>query len=55
MPIMCGCFCDNCLIVFEEEFGIKYTRNKLKDTFNNGDIEAKLNGNLDYCSKLEIM
>ncbi|MDQ1318262.1 MAG: hypothetical protein QG588_1922, partial [Candidatus Poribacteria bacterium] len=43
MPITCGCFCDNCLAIFEEEFGIKYTRNKLKDAFNNGDIETKLN------------
>jgi len=42
MPITCGCFCDNCLDIFEEEFGVKYTKNLLRDAFNNGTIESKL-------------
>lgn len=42
MPITCGCFCDNCLSIFEEEFGVKYTKDLLRNAFNNGAKETKL-------------
>ena len=42
MPIGHGCFCDNCLLRFEVEFGVKYTRDKLKDAFNTGPTTKKL-------------
>lgn len=42
MPIKETCFCDNCLRIFEEECGVKYTRASLKAAFNNESIEKKL-------------
>ena len=42
MPIGYGCFCDNCLLIFEEEFGVKFTRDTLKDAFNTGPTAKKL-------------
>ncbi|MGV8139668.1 MAG: hypothetical protein AB2L20_31175 [Mangrovibacterium sp.] len=42
MPIGNGCFCDNCLKIFEKETGIKYTRESLKNAFNEGQTEEKL-------------
>ena len=41
MPIGYGCFCDNCLQIFEKETGIKYTRESLKKGFNDGLVEEK--------------
>ncbi len=42
MPIGNGCFCDNCLKIFEKETGIKYTRESLKKALNEGPAEEKL-------------
>jgi hypothetical protein len=42
MPIGNGCFCDNCLAVFEKETGTKYTRESLKKALNEGPAEEKL-------------
>lgn len=42
MPIRCGCFCDNCLEIFEKESGIRHIRESLKVAFNDGSTEAKL-------------
>ncbi len=42
MPIGLGCFCDNCLTIFEKETGKKYTRETLKKAFNEGAVEEKL-------------
>lgn len=43
MPIRCGCFCDTCLSLFEQETGKKYTREALRGAFNQPDLKAKLN------------
>ena len=37
-----ACFCDNCLTIFEEETGVKYTRESLKKAMNEGPVEEKL-------------
>ncbi len=42
MPIGLGCFCDNCLKIFELESGVKYSRESLKKALNEGPVEAKL-------------
>ncbi|MCX6219567.1 MAG: hypothetical protein NTZ69_01095 [Bacteroidia bacterium] len=42
MPIGLGCFCDNCLTIFEKETGKKYTRESLKKALNDGPVEEKL-------------
>lgn len=42
MPVGNGCFCDNCLKIFEKETGIKYTRESLKKALNEGPVEEKL-------------
>lgn len=42
MPIGNGCFCDNCLQIFEKESGLKYTRESLKKAFNEGQTAEKL-------------
>ena len=42
MPIGLGCFCDNCLNIFEKESGIRYTRESLKKAFNEGSENEKL-------------
>ena len=42
MPIGLGCFCDNCLSVFQKELGVKYARESLKSAFNDGETEQKL-------------
>jgi len=42
MPIGLGCFCDNCLTIFEKETGKKYTRESLKKALNQGSVEEKL-------------
>lgn len=41
-PILCGCFCDICLNIFKEEYGIECTREMLKTMFNSGPLEEKL-------------
>lgn len=33
MPITCGCFCERCLSIFEEETGLHYSREQLKGAF----------------------
>jgi len=42
MPIGNGCFCDNCLAIFEKETGTKYTRESLKQALNEGSVKEKL-------------
>ena len=42
MPIGNGCFCENCLAIFEKETGKKYTRESLKKALNEGTVEEKL-------------
>jgi hypothetical protein len=42
LPVSFTCFCDQCLNVFEKEYGQKYTREALKTAFNEGDAESKL-------------
>ena len=42
MPIGLGCFCDNCLKVFEKESGKSYTRERLQEAFNEGLAMDKL-------------
>ena len=43
MPIGLGCFCDNCLAIFENETGVKYSRESLVKAMNEGPVEGKLN------------
>lgn len=42
MPIRCGCFCDACLALFNQENGGSYTRESLRAAFNQADLQAKL-------------
>ena len=42
MPIGLGCFCGNCLTIFEKEAGVKYTRETLKKALNEGPVDQKL-------------
>lgn len=42
MPVGNGCFCDNCLAIFEKEAGVRYTRETLKKALNEGPAELKL-------------
>ena len=42
MPIGLGCFCDNCLSIFEKESGVKYSRESLKKGLNEGAVDSKL-------------
>jgi len=42
MPIGLGCFCDNCLNIFEKESGKRYTRESLKSALNEGPPDEKL-------------
>lgn len=42
MPVTYSCFCDNCLAIFEKEFGGKYSRESLRKVFNDGSAESKL-------------
>lgn len=42
MPIDAVCFCDNCLDIFEQECGTRYTRASLKAAFNEGTVLDKL-------------
>jgi hypothetical protein len=42
MPIGLGCFCNNCLAIFENETGVKYTRESLQKAMNEGPVEMKL-------------
>lgn len=42
MPIGNGCFCNNCLRIFEKETGVHYTRESLKKAMNEGSAEEKL-------------
>jgi hypothetical protein len=42
MPIGLGCFCANCLKIFEKETGTGYTRESLKKALNEGTVDDKL-------------
>jgi hypothetical protein len=42
LPIKETCFCDNCLRIFEQEYGVKYTRTSLEAAFSSGPVEKKL-------------
>ena len=41
-PILFACFCDNCMGIFSKETGKEYTRAALKEAFNTGSAERKL-------------
>ena len=38
-----ACFCDNCLNIFEKEYGTKYTRENLKKALDEGPVDKKIN------------
>jgi hypothetical protein len=38
MPILTGCFCDNCLSIYEKETGKKWTRETLKTAFKSMEL-----------------
>ena len=42
MPIGYSCFCDNCLRIFKDEYGVLYSRESLKKAMNEGTVEEKL-------------
>lgn len=42
MPITCGCFCNNCLEVFQDECGECYSRESLMRAFNEDSLPRKL-------------
>ena len=42
LPIICGCFCDQCLSLFAKEYGVKHTRETLKRALNTGAVAKKL-------------
>ena len=42
MPIGYACFCDNCLKIFRDEYGVLYSRESLKKAMNTGTAEEKL-------------
>jgi hypothetical protein len=42
MPIGYGCFCDNCLQIFKNEFGVLYSRESLKIAMDAGSDADKL-------------
>ncbi|RIJ46484.1 hypothetical protein D1614_18930 [Maribellus luteus] len=42
MPIGYGCFCDNCLKIFEKETGARYSREGLNKAMNEGTVDEKL-------------
>jgi hypothetical protein len=42
MPIGYSCFCDNCLRIFRDEYGVSYSRESLKKAMNEGAVEEKL-------------
>lgn len=41
-PIRETCFCENCLRIFEKEYGVKYTMKSLQTAFNSGPLKKKL-------------
>lgn len=43
MPIGFGCFCDNCIDLFNREFGYDFTREELRNHLNNGNVEIRKN------------
>ncbi|MCL2517184.1 MAG: hypothetical protein FWF15_01350 [Oscillospiraceae bacterium] len=47
-PIGAGCYCDNCLDIFEQEYGVKYTRAELKAAFADKDAKGELDLNLNW-------
>jgi hypothetical protein len=42
MPIGYGCFCDNCLQIFKNEYGVLYSRESLKKAMDEGSDADKL-------------
>ncbi len=42
MPIGFSCFCDNCLKIFKDEYGVLFTRESLSKAMNTGTYEEKL-------------
>jgi hypothetical protein len=42
MPIGYSCFCDRCLKIFKDEYGVLYSRESLKRAINQGKREEKL-------------
>ena len=42
IPILYGCFCDNCLSIFRQESGLTHTRESLRQGFNRESVGAAL-------------
>lgn len=42
MPITYTCFCDHCLAIFADEFGVSYSKDSIRKSFNEGTTEEKL-------------
>ena len=42
MPIGLSCFCDNCLKIFSDEYGVLFTRESLKKALDEGTVDEKL-------------
>lgn len=47
-PLNYACFCKKCLKIFEEETGVKHTRESLRKIMNSGTIEEKLKNRNDW-------
>lgn len=41
VPVGYGCFCDNCIKIFNEENRTSYTRKSLRDELNRGNVELR--------------
>ncbi|MHB9036697.1 MAG: hypothetical protein ACYC64_08520 [Armatimonadota bacterium] len=41
-PVLMGCFCDNCLSIFQHGSGMRFSRESLKEAFNGGAVADKL-------------
>lgn len=59
MPVGYGCFCDNCIKIFNETNGTSYTREELKRELNDGNKEIRkafLKKNSDaICNLFELI
>ncbi len=42
-PVTFGCFCDNCMKEFNQQFGLDFTREQLITAIQNGDLELRKN------------
>jgi len=40
-PVLYGCYCDNCIRQFNEQYGFSYTREALVNEINRGDVSVR--------------